>query len=97
MKCKIDKKLKWAVCFVVLIVVGILSVAFPVDHTNPPVTGEIEAPEEVIAILRRACYDCHSNETKWPWYSYVAPVSWLVSDDVRDGRKTHEFFSVELV
>jgi len=93
MKCKLNKKLKWAVCFVVLIIIGILSIAFPVDHTNPTVTGEIEAPEEVMAILRLACYDCHSNETKWPWYSYVAPVSWLVSDDVQDGRK-HMNFSV---
>jgi hypothetical protein len=91
MKCKLNKKLKWAVCFVVLIIIGILSIAFPVDHTNPTITGEIEAPEEVMAILRRGCYDCHSNETKWPWYSYVAPVSWLVSDDVQDGRKHMNF------
>ena len=91
MKCKLNKKLKWAVCFVVLIIIGILSIAFPVDHTNPTVTGEIEAPEEVMAILRLACYDCHSNETKWPWYSYVAPASWLVAKDVNDGRRHMNF------
>ena len=43
-------------------------------------------PEQVISILRKACYDCHSNETRYPWYSYVAPVSWLVIRDVEIGR-----------
>lgn len=62
-----------------------------IDRTNPPVTGEIEAPHEVMTILRRSCFDCHSNETKWPWYSYVAPMSWLVAKDVRDGRRHMNF------
>jgi hypothetical protein len=43
-------------------------------------------PLEVRALARRSCYDCHSNETKWPWYSHVAPVSWLIERDVRAGR-----------
>jgi len=64
-----------------------------VNHTNPPVTGTIEAPEQVMTILRKSCFDCHSNETVWPWYSYVAPVSWLVASDVEDGRR-HLNFSV---
>jgi hypothetical protein len=38
-------------------------------------------------VLKRACYDCHSNEVVWPWYAHVAPVSWLVARDVREGRK----------
>ena len=57
----------------------------------PPVLAEIEAPEEVLTIFRRACYDCHSNETVWPWYSYVAPVSWLVESDVEVGRGNVNF------
>ena len=61
------------------------------SQTNPPVTGEIQAPAEVSAVLKRSCYDCHSNETKWPWYSQVAPFSWLVSRDVNDGRKHLNF------
>ena len=61
------------------------------EHANPPVTGEIDAPADVKAILRRACYDCHSNETKWRWYGYVAPVSWLLHRDVYDGRKHLDF------
>jgi|YelNatPaOPRAMG01_1025707.scaffolds.fasta_scaffold39921_3 hypothetical protein len=55
-------------------------------HTNPPVTGDVNAPPQVAAILHRACYNCHSNLTRWPWYSEVAPVSWLVYHDVSDGR-----------
>jgi hypothetical protein len=55
-------------------------------RTNPPVTAEVDAPEAVRAVLRRACYDCHSNTTVWPWYAHVAPVSWLVAHDVDEGR-----------
>jgi hypothetical protein len=58
----------------------------PVDRHNPPVESNVDAPPDVEAILRRACYDCHSNETVWPWYSRVAPVSWLVAHDVHEGR-----------
>lgn len=61
------------------------------DRTNPPVQGEIAAPPEVAPVLRRACYDCHSNETVWPWYSGVAPVSWLVHRDVAGGRRHLNF------
>ena len=78
------KKCKVVFWIIVVIAVGIQLI--PVNRTNPPVTGEIKAPEEVMAILHRSCFDCHSNETKWPWYSYVAPASWLVAKDVRDGR-----------
>ena len=56
------------------------------DRTNPPVESEIVAPPEVAAILERACYTCHSNETTWPWYAYVAPVSWWVAEHVEHGR-----------
>ena len=63
----------------------------PVDRTSPPVTADIAAPANVRAVLKRACYDCHSNETTWPWYSRVAPVSWLVARDVREGRKELNF------
>jgi len=55
-------------------------------RSNPPVESEINAPAEVAAILQRACYDCHSHETDWPWYAYVSPVSWWVVDHVEDGR-----------
>ena len=70
---------------VVLTMIAVLLVDIqfiPVDKTNPPVTADLQADQEVKEIFKRSCYDCHSNETKWPWYSSVAPVSWLVSSDV---------------
>ena len=73
----------------VIIFIGIQF--FSVNKTNPPVTAEIDAPSEVKGIFKRACYDCHSNETKWPWYSNVAPVSWLVAGDVEEGRNHLNF------
>ena len=63
----------------------------PVDLTNPPVQKVLPAPSDVQAILKRACYDCHSNETVWPWYGKVAPASWLVARDVREGRRELNF------
>jgi hypothetical protein len=73
---------------------GVVVVAIqflPVERTNPPVVGDLQASPEVKAVIRRACYDCHSNETVWPWYSHLAPVSWLVSDDVIEGRERLNF------
>lgn len=63
----------------------------PVDRSNPPVQQEIAAPPAVMAVLERSCYDCHSNKTTWPWYSYVAPASWLVAHDVEEGRHELNF------
>lgn len=61
------------------------------SRTNPPVVHDFVAtnspPPEIAALLHAACYDCHSYETRWPWYSHVAPVSWLVASDVNEGRK----------
>lgn len=75
-------------------VVGFLVIAqvvpFP-PATNPPVTGEITAPADVHRLLRRSCYDCHSNETVWPWYSSVLPGKWLVRHDVEEGRDALNF------
>jgi hypothetical protein len=63
----------------------------PVDRSNPPVTADLAAPPAVDAVLRASCYDCHSNETRWPWYSRVAPVSWLVAHDVEEARDRLNF------
>ena len=56
------------------------------DLSNDLVANTM-APEAIANILRKACYDCHSNQTVYPWYSYVAPVSWLVVKDVKEGRE----------
>ena len=76
-----------------LVFVGLVAAAqlVPVERTNPSVTSDVPAPPEVKALLRRACYNCHSHETVWPWYSAVAPVSWLVGHDVQEGRDELDF------
>ncbi|WP_456402268.1 heme-binding domain-containing protein [Hydrogenimonas sp.] len=65
----------------------------PYERSNPESDPgvEIEAPPEVMAIFKRSCYDCHSNETKWPWYSAIAPVKWFVARDVKVGRQWLNF------
>lgn len=75
----------------VLAVLAIVIQFVPISRTNPPVETEIPAPDQVRAILQRSCYDCHSNKTVWPWYSHVAPVSWLVASDVSEARSHMNF------
>ena len=73
---------------VVLVVGALLIQVLPVaQRTNPPVTATInwDSPETE-ALARAACFDCHSNETVWPWYGYIAPVSWLLVRHVDEGR-----------
>ena len=65
--------------------------AVPVRRDNPPVEADLQAPPQVKALLRRACYDCHSHETVWPLQAYVAPISWLVAHDVQEGREELNF------
>lgn len=62
------------------------------DHTNPPITAEPawDSPR-TRELTVRSCYACHSNETVWPWYSNIAPVSWLVQKDVDEGRESLNF------
>ncbi|MEO8906115.1 MAG: heme-binding domain-containing protein [Polyangiaceae bacterium] len=62
------------------------------DHDNPSVVSEPAwSSPEVRALAVRACFDCHSNQTTWPWYSHVAPASWLVQSDVIEGRSKLNF------
>ena len=76
---------------IVLVVLLGLAQLVGVDRTNPPVVSDVPAPLDVKTTLRRACYDCHSNETAWPWYSQVAPISWLLAYDVGEGREDLNF------
>lgn len=85
------KIIKWVG---IVIVVGFIGIQFKQpDRTNPPIDESktifalLKVKPEVKAILDRSCVDCHTHNTRWPWYSYVAPVSWLVADDVAKGRK----------
>jgi hypothetical protein len=61
------------------------------DRSAPPERHQPDAPSEVLAILRHACYDCHSNETVWPWYARVAPISWMIAEHVHEGRASLNF------
>ena len=81
-------KLAWAV------LAGFLLIQLvPLDRHNPPIQpGQsvyaVESvPPQVRAVLERSCSNCHSDETRWPWYSYVAPVSWMVASDVHHARR----------
>jgi len=80
---------KWAAIAFCVAFIAIQLV--PVSRTNPPVEGDFRGSTEVVSVLRRACYDCHSNQTVWPWYSRVAPVSWVIAHDVTEGRAELNF------
>ncbi len=84
---------KWLRRIVLALVVFLVVAQFiPVPRTNPTVdpsktlAATTPVPPEVAAIFERSCQDCHSNLTKWPWYSHVAPISWGVWHDVTGGR-----------
>jgi Haem-binding domain len=80
-----------------LLAIIIIIQFFRIDKTNPEISKaddfvEINnPPEEITAILKSSCYDCHSNETKYPWYSNIAPVSWWVKDHINEGRDELNF------
>jgi hypothetical protein len=76
-----------------LAVLFIAAQLVPVDRTNPPVEREAPITADVKPVLEKACFDCHSHLTRWPWYAKVAPVSWLLAYDVHEGRE-HMNFSV---
>jgi hypothetical protein len=83
---------KWMALLALSILIVLVAIQFvPVGIGNPPVTADIPSSPAVKAILRRACYDCHSNETEWPWYGRIAPGSWLIARDVRAGRAELNF------
>ncbi len=83
--------------FPIKIVAGAIALAFVVIQFIPVETvgdegakpGKWPEPKEIDAILRRACYDCHSNEIRYPWYSKIAPMSWGVLKHMREGRRAY--------
>jgi hypothetical protein len=81
------------IVLVVLLGFGLIQlIPYGRSHDNPPVVTEPAwSSPEIRALAQRACFDCHSNETVWPWYSQVAPVSWLVQADVENGRYALNF------
>jgi len=89
MNSKMSRKL--IISAAVLAALFLLIQLIPVEQTNPPVEADLAAPAPVTDILRRSCYDCHSHETTWPWYSRVAPFSWWLAEHVTEGRADLNF------
>ena len=86
---RIRKGLK--IAFFIFAAVVILAQFIRINKSNPPIRSEISAGPSIQPVLQRVCYNCHSNATVWPWYSNVAPVSWLVGNDVHEGRQHLNF------
>jgi len=82
---------------IVLLVAFVIIQFFPIDKKNPPVNIGMDfvniknTPENVAQVIKISCYDCHSNETKYPWYSSIAPSSWFVKNHIDEGRKELNF------
>ena len=84
---------KWPI-LVILTLLVIQMVPYGQEHANPPVATEPAWDNpRTRALFIRTCGDCHSHETDWPWYSHIAPVSWLVQNDVDEGR---EHFNISM-
>jgi len=84
------RAVQWS-CALGVLLVALQAARLPT--TNPPVESDLAAPPDVKQALQHACYDCHSNQTRWPWYTDVAPISWLVHHDVSEGRRRLNFSS----
>jgi hypothetical protein len=84
--------LLWAA--VIFVVVFVCLQFIRPELTNPPVTAELQAPPEVKQVLKNSCYNCHSNETKLPWFDKVVPAYWVVSGDVNEARKHLNFSEI---
>jgi hypothetical protein len=86
------KTMLWILVGVIMVGLLIQLIPLPGRGNNPAVVSEPpwDSPQ-TRALAKRACFDCHSNESVWPWYSYVAPVSWLVYSDVMRGRSRLNF------
>ena len=82
----------------IILVVGFIVIQFfrPERNSTTEITKDdinrvLNVPGNVQGLLKRSCYDCHSNQTYWPWYSEIAPISWLITDDVNKGRLKFNF------
>lgn len=78
----------WQVVLIIVVLFGLIQlIPFGKAHANPAVVNAaVWDNPQTATMIRDACYDCHSNETVWPWYSNIAPVSWLNQVDVDEGR-----------
>jgi len=90
------RKVALAIAAPVLLIAGLQAVPYGRDHTNPPdgAVATFDSPATK-ALAERACFDCHSNRTKWPWYSSIAPISWRIQNHVDEGRGKLNFTAFE--
>lgn len=92
---RMRKVLKWLLLGIVVLFIAVQFVR--PARTNPSVdqtqtiNAHLQITPPVAAILDRSCHDCHSNSTRWPWYSHVAPASWFLIDHVNSGRSHLNF------
>ena len=83
--------------FVGLAVLFVVIQFFRIDKTNPPVDASVDmiksaqVPSEIESILKTSCYDCHTDETIYPWYTNIAPVSWWIKKHINEGRDELNF------
>lgn len=91
-KTKRLRKTKVFLLVLFVAAIGVQFVPYGRDHSNPQTTAEPrwDSPETA-RLAKAACYDCHSNQTEWPWYSHIAPFSWLVQYDVEKAREHLNF------
>jgi hypothetical protein len=87
------KKIIFGLVLAGIVLFGLIQlVPFGHDHTNPPMVSEPKwSSPQARSLVKQNCFQCHSNETVWPWYSNVAPASWLLSFDVVAGRANFNF------
>lgn len=87
------KKIVLIVAIVGIVLFGLIQLLpFGHEHTNPAMVSEPAwSSPEARALVKEHCFQCHSNETEWPWYSNIAPASWLIQMDVNEGRDQFNF------
>jgi hypothetical protein len=90
------KKILWRLALIIIALIVLIQLYRPERYTTTEITSDdvtkvLNVPDNVQNVIKRSCYDCHSNHTRWPWYSGVAPVSWFVISDVSRGRAKMNF------
>lgn len=92
-------KKKWKITIGIWVSIFIIIQFSKIDKTNPPENASLtfqqieKPPAQIMAMLEMSCYDCHSHQSKYPWYSNIAPVSWMLQDHIEEGRE-HLNFSI---
>ena len=83
--------MKYTLLIVLAIFIGMQFIQTDKTNEQTPKHLEIKAPENIKVMLKNACYDCHSDEVRWPWYSNIAPFSWIIDDHVNNGKMALNF------